>query len=233
MKFAIAVLLSSYAVGQIEQPRIGVMLNRDGSARPVLGMAGSTTLGDAAANGVISSSCAAICLFKTDSAIVSATGSVGAPPGPALFSFTSDSVLVYFPRARKLARWHSDQLDPVSLTIPGDILAMGNNSFVVRRPGGVWIVNSADQPVGSLPFETTAALLLDSGGSLDSGVLYATPSELIIRRPDQSLQIFSISGVTSLSYLGQNYVQVHTRDANYALRIDPGHERAFLLPEPQ
>ncbi len=42
----------------------------------------------------------------------------------------------------------------------------------------------------------------------------------------------------TLSWLGENYVQVRVRGSdgdytNYALRVDLGHERLFLLPEPE
>jgi len=227
MKFAIPLLMAACAFAQIEQPRIGVMLNLDGAARPLYGIHASATLGNPVVNGAISLACSSLCLIKTASSIVSSSGSVAAPPGAAMFAFSSDSALVFFPRVHRFARWRNDRLQPIPLDIAGEILAIGVDSFITRRPGGVWIVNSLDQPIDSLPFETRAALLLDSG------VLYATADELILRRPDRSQQVFPISGVISLSPIGVNYIQAHTRDANYALRVDPGHERSFLLPEPE
>lgn len=205
------------------------MRTSGGSAIPVFGVAGSATLGDAQLTGVVSSGCVGFCLFKTASSIVSASGSVNAPAGPALFSFAADSALVYFPHSRTLARFTAGHLDPIAFNIAGEILAIGPAAFVVRRPGGVWIVNSTGQPLDSLPRDVTAALLLDSG------LLYATPSDLILRRPDRSEQSFGVAGVRELSWLGSGYVQIRTAavNATYALRVDPGREKIFLLPDPQ
>ncbi len=82
--------------------------------------------------------------------------------------------------------------------------------------------------VQSLPQGTRAVLLFNGG------VVFATSHALVLRRTDASANIdqsFAVDGVESLSWLGENYVQVRTRQTSYALRIDAGHERMVLLPE--
>jgi hypothetical protein len=226
------ILLSLLSVGcawaQISQPKLGAMLSRDGSARDVLGVTGSVTLGDPVTTGVLSMGCSrTTCLLKTDSTIVSATGSVDAPPGPAIFSFDAGGALAFFPETRQLARWQNDSLTPVDFDVSGEIIAIGDGLFAVRRATGVWIVRDGDRAVQSLSHETRAALLFDGG------ILFATSRALILRRPNASEQSFAVEGVESLSWLGESYVQVRTHRLSYALRIDAGHERMSLLPDPE
>ncbi len=226
MKIILCLLSVGCAWAQISQPKLGAMLSRDGSARDVLGVAGSVTLGDPVMTGVLSMGCSrTTCLFKTDSAIVSATGSVDAPTGPAIFSFDAAGALVYFRETRQLARWQNDSLTPLDFDVSGEIIAIGDGLFAVPRATGVWIVRDGDRAVQSLPHGTRAVLLFNGG------ILFATSHALVLRRPDASEQSFAVDGVESLSWLGENYVQVRTHRLSYALRIDAGHERMVLLPE--
>lgn len=212
------------------------MLAPDRSARPVYGVTGSVTLGAPAATGILSLGCSKLlCLMKTDSSILSPSGIAAAPKGPAWFSFNGDSALVYIPQVRQLARWHDNQLDPVDFDVPGEILAVRGApdqiTFAIRNDAGVWIVGPGNTVLQSLPGATGPVLLLDNGG-----VLFASSDALILRRPNTSDLRFETGPVASLAWLGEHYVQVgvqaRTRESNYALRIDAGHERLFLLPEP-
>ncbi len=219
--------LTASAWAQIRQPKLGLMLAADHSARPVYGVTSSVTLGNPAATGVLSLGCSKlVCLIKTDSSIVSPTGAAAAPSGPALFAFEGNSALVYFPETRELMRWNADQLTPVDFNIAGEILAIREATFAIRNAAGTWIVGPDNTILQSLRGATGPVLLFDRG------VLFTTPMELILRRPDASEFRFEIGQVESLSWLGENYVQARTRGANYAVRIDPGHQRMFLLPEP-
>jgi hypothetical protein len=277
---------------QIGQPQLGAMLTAAGAPRVVFGVTGSVTIGDAPAEGVLSSNnvpsildmgCSrGMCLMKTDSALVSfaastaasPTGSmkVDAPAGPALFWFegfttTGDSALVYFPRSRQLARWQNGRLSYVDFDVTGEILAIGEATdgtlqFAVRNAAGTWIARNGDVIVESLhdaEFKGPALIL-------HGGVLFATGDGLILRRPDQSELVFRVGHIEAdpslahgpttaseprpsgseaprletitFSWLGENYVQVRLHGSggdysSYALRVDPGHERLFLLPEPQ
>lgn len=135
----------------------------------------------------------------------------------------------------------------------------GTLQFAVRNLAGTWVVRSGDVVVASLhgpestgPLGSTSPVLL-----LHGGVLFATSDGLILRRPDQSELVFKLGGgevaaagashvegapaglqQIALSWLGENYVQVRVRGSggdysDYALRVDLGHERMFMLPEPQ
>lgn len=188
----------------------------------------------------------------------SAGGNVNAPS-------SGNSALVYFPASRQLARWQNGQLSPVDFDVTGEILSIGEVSdgtlqFAVRNSGGAWIVRNGDVVVASLdgPESTGSVGSEPPVLLLHGGVLFATSDGLVLRRPDQSEMVFKLgaieteqaseprpsgSGATqleqiSLSWLGENYVQVRVRGsggayANYALRVDLGHERMFMLPEPR
>jgi hypothetical protein len=137
----------------------------------------------------------------------------------------------------------------------------GTLQFAVRNPGGTWIVRNGDVIVESLhDAQFTGPALLLHGGVLfltSDGLILRRPdqSELVFQvrhieaaglthgstsaselRPSASEA--PRPGQIALSWLGENYVQVTVPGsagdyANYALRIDLGHERLFLLPEPQ
>lgn len=211
MKVFLIVVCVASAFAQVEQPRLGTMLTRQGDARVVSGVAGSVTVGDAVASGIVAMGCSQTgCLSLTE---------------PALISFDESGALVYFIETRLLARWQSVVYTPVAFDVTGEILAIRSGLFAVRRRGGVWVVRDGDQIVQALPRSTRAVILLANG------VLFATAGEVILRRADGTEQRFPIEQVRSLSWLNDNYVQARARDASYAIRIDLGHERAFQLPE--
>jgi hypothetical protein len=91
--------------------------------------------------------------------------------------------------------------------------------FAVRRRNGVWIINQDGSMAGSLPRATGPVMLIPGG------VVYATRSEIVIG--DVRLPI---DGVTSFSWMSENYLQVRAGGVDYSLRIDPGHVTLFQLP---
>jgi len=137
--------------------------------------------------------------------------------------------------------------------------ADGTLQFAVRNPAGTWIVRNGVVIVDSL--QGPGSVLLLHGGILfvaSEGLILRRPdqSELVFPLGRVEAESGSTHGSTTateprpsgseasrlepiaLSWLGENYVQVRVRGlggnyANYALRVDLGHERLFLLPEPQ
>jgi hypothetical protein len=233
MKIAIAMSLGACAWAQsgLDRPTLGTMLDATGATRPVYGVAGSVTLGDVAATGVLSTACSQkVCLAKTDSSIISLTQSIDAPPGPALFALDGDAAFVYFPQSNRLARWHDGQLDPLDFDVDGEILSLravqGTLEFAARRRTGVWIVRDGNSVVDSLPRATKLVMLLKSG------VLFSVEDGLMLRRPDGAWVRFVVRGVEALLALGEDYVQIRAGGSTYALRVTPGREQLFLIPEP-
>jgi hypothetical protein len=273
MRVVLALVWATCVWGQIQQPQLGAMLGPDGVPRGVFGATGNATLGEFPAAGspasggltsILNMGCSRrVCLLKENSSIVSYAGStaglatVDAPAGPAWFWFDRataghvNAALVYFPASRQLARWQNGQLSSVNFDVFGEILSIreagdGTLQFAIRNRSGTWIVANGNAVVESLggpggPGAVGAVLLLPVG------VLFATRSGLVLRRPDASEMVFPLgqaqledgtSEQVALSWLGENYVQVRVRGSdgtgsNYALRVDPGHERLFMLPEPR
>jgi hypothetical protein len=210
---------------------MGLMLDADGAARAVYGVPGSATLGEVLATGVLSFGCSrVVCLLKTDSSVVSmseaGTQATDAPPGPALFSVEGDRALVYFPWSRQLARWHRGQLD--YLEFSAEVLAMreakGSVELAVRSGGRVAIVRDGEV-LEFLPDDAEPVLLLGDA------VLFATGDALVLRRPDGTETKFDVTDVDALFLLGDRFVQVNAGGLKYALRVEPGREGLFLLPE--
>ncbi len=226
MKIALFLIAASVMWAQVQRPQIGVMLANDGSARPLTGVAGSIAVGSAIANDVIAMGCSAqLCLMKMASSIVSPTGVVDAPAGSAMFWFSGDSALVYFPAAKRLARWHGDQLDPLSFEITGEILSIrqaidGSIQFAVRVGRQIWIEGQGGAMIQSLPGAIGPVILLGNGA------LFVTRDGIVLRRDDATELSFVIGQVQSMSWLGGNYVQA----SHHGIRVDAGHEGIFLLP---
>ena len=229
--------VAAYAQPSLDRPTLGTMLDANGIARPVYGISGSVTLGEVAASGVLSSACSRqLCLMKTGAAILSADGSVPAPPGPAIFALDGAAAWVYFPLSKQLARWQAGELDFLSVDIAGDIQSIRAGSdntidAVIRRGDRVWIarISAADGSVtflGSLPRAAGPMMLLG-----ENGVTFASRDGLVLRREDGSEIRFHVKNVSGIFALGEGYVEVRAGQSMYALRVDSGHERLFLLPE--
>jgi hypothetical protein len=219
-----AICTCAWAQSGIDRPQVGKMLDASGAVRTVYGIAASVTLGDAEIIGVVSSACSTMfCLAKTGTAVVSASGSVEAPAGPAMFAFDGDAASLWFSQSRQLAQWHNGALTPIDSMVDGEVLSIracaGSVEFAVRRESGEWIVRLDGSVVDSLPRSTGPVMLIPGGA------VYATREEIVIR----GLRI-PLERVTAFSQMSASYLQVRAGQVNYVLRIDAGRERLFQLP---
>jgi hypothetical protein len=226
MKILTTFAICACAWGQsgIDRPQLGKMLDASGAVRTVYGIVASVTLGDPEQTGVVSQACSkTFCLAKTETAVVSASGSADAPAGPALFAFDGDAAFVWFPRSRQLAQWQNGVLALIDSTVDGEVLSMracaGSVEFAVRRESGEWIVKLDGSVVDSLPRSTGPVMLIPGG------VVYATREEIVIR----GLRI-PLARVTSFSQMSAGYLQVRAGLLDYVLRVEPGREMLFQLP---
>jgi len=210
-------LIASYAWPQsgIEVPSAGLIVDPSGSLRAVQGVAGNFLLGPPIATGVLSAACSEqLCLAKTDSKILSATGETDAPPGPAIFGFDGDHAIVFFAESRAFARWNKDQLESVDLAADDVVLSIraGDNGIEValrRDWTGV----------------TNGPVLL-----LKEGVLFATTDELILRHRDATELRFEFAGAETITPTGPHYAAIRSGAVTFLLRLDAGHEQLFMLP---
>jgi hypothetical protein len=234
-KLVLFLLLSVavFAQSGITVPAAGFMLDHSGSLRAVTGIGQSFLVGDALRTGVLSAACArSLCLIKTAASVVTQdTNDAGtpAPAGPALFSIHNRSALVYFPAVNQFAHFEDSQLHLRNWSVDGTVLALRATNegpqFAVRRGDGVWIIALDGSVLDSLPSRTVAVLLLN-------GVtLYSLPRRVVLRHADGSETCFDLPGAISFSQLGENYVQISTSSATYALRLQTGREQLSLLPD--
>jgi len=217
---------------QIEIPAMGAIADSSGALRQVKGVAGSFLLGPATVSGVLSAACSErLCLAKTDSKILSATGETDAPSGPAIFALAGSDAIVYFPEPGVFAHWHDDTLETLDWVVDGEVLSIRLHGKVIeialRREGQVWIVHPDGSVIDSIA-EATGPVLL-----LPEGVLFATSDEVVFRR-DGTEARFEVAGVDSITAMGPHYAAIYAGNdvgvAVYALRTEPGRESLFLLP---
>jgi len=199
------------------------MLDATGAVRTVYGIAASVTVGDAEITGVLSQACGKnFCLAKTETSIVSSSGAVSAPTGPALFAFAGDAAFIWFPQSRQLAQWQTGVLTTIDSTVDGEVLSIrasaGSAELAVRRQSGEWLVKPDGSVVDAL-FSSGPLMLIPSG------VVYATRDEIVIR----DLRI-PLDRVTAFLQMAPGYLQVRAAGIDYALRVEKGREMLFQLP---
>jgi hypothetical protein len=229
MRLLIVVVYFAALAGAQSLPQIGEMLDPAGSLRPVFGVAGNFMTGPARNERVLSAACSAqLCLAKTDTKILSPSGSVAAPAGPALIAIQGDSVLVYFQLSETLVRWHDNVLEPLNWNVKGTPLsiraAADGVDVAVRRANQVWLARSDGAAVARIPDATGPVMLLADG------TLLVVKQSLVLRRPNTQDLRFDLPGVEALSALGEHYVQVRAGGTLYALRTEPDREQLYLLP---
>jgi len=217
MKHALLLFIASRAWAQsgVEVPSAGMIVDPSGSLRAVQGVAGNFLLAPPMATGVLSAACSEqICLAKTDAKILSATGHVDAPPGPAIFGLYRDTAVIFFPQSQTFARWRDDALEPLDWTVDDEVLS---------------IRVSIDRVEIALRHDwagvTNGPVLL-----LTEGVVLATADELVLRHPDASETRFDLTGTESISSMGPHYAAIRAGVVTFVLRLDPGQEQLFLLP---
>ncbi len=214
----------AWAQSGIEVPSIGTIVDSTGALRQVQGVAGSFLLGPIELSGVLSAACSKrLCLAKTDSKILSATGETDAPSGPAIFDLGDKEAIIFFPEPHTFARWRNDSLEPLDWVVEDEILSITVKKIAVRSNEETSIVQSDGSVVDSIP-EATGPVLL-----LPKGIVFATKDEIVLRQDDTEVR-YALANARSITPMGPPYVAIYVADAIYALRTDQGRESLFLLP---
>jgi hypothetical protein len=222
------VCLPLWAQSGLDRPQVGQMLDEQGFLWPVFGMGGSFTVDVASASRVLSTACTrALCLAKTNSAILTGGAAKPAPLGGAKIAIHGATAWIYFPKTRQFGLWRAGTLTLTELNVDGEVLALQAGwKLAVRRDSGVWIVSGDGVILDSVPSEAGPVLLLDDGG-----VVYATSDSLVLRRPGGNEMRFATPSVNVLFQLGEGYVEARSGVAIYALRTSTGREQLFQLPQ--
>ncbi len=231
MKPILLWIFTALCASGIDVPGVGILVDPSGALRSVQGVAGNFLLGGPGASGIISAGCSEqLCLAKSDSKILSASGESDAPSGPAIFAFNGGQAIVYFPETRSFVRWHEDALDPLDWNVDGEVLSLrvrsGEAEIAVRRGGDVWLIRPDGSVIDWVATTLGPALLLADG------VLFATADSLVFRRADQTEVRLALTGAEAITQMGPHYAAVRVGNSFYAVRTDSGREQLFLLPAP-
>lgn len=235
----------------IDGPSVGLVRDPSGAVRPVLGLAANFWLGKPVAVGVLSCGFSGRAgLLKTSSRLLvldargQTTATLDAPEGPALFAFSRDGApsLVYYPLAGQIQRWVVGRLEPIPLdthAIPGVVLALSYNggpwaTLLVQRDRTIWKLTISTF-TGFVRTRTAvpgiaAPVLLNGDGSL----VYSTAHGVILRRADGSeTPLAGPVSAAGLTRLGEDWILAREpgNGRSFALRLTPGRERAYQLPE--
>lgn len=229
MKFALALLAAALCRAQspVSVPVLGKMVDSSGALRTLYGVAGSFTAGPPEFFEVVSSGCSAeLCLIKTPGWIIGPEQAAAAPPGPAIMSVEAGEAVIYFPAARRFARWSHGRMEWLAWQVEGEVLSLRADQIAVRRGSDVWIVRPDGAILSYLPQVQGPVWLLDGA------VLFASDEHLVLRRSGGEELKFALPGVRNFFQLGTEYVQAKAAGASYALRTVPGREAMLMLPEP-
>jgi hypothetical protein len=240
--------MAVWAQQTLAPPQVGFLVNSNGGVYPVNGLAGNFVLGRATGSGIISAAFSgAFRLLKTDSAlsVVNQLGRVvartDAPPGPALFAFSSDGspTVVYFPQSKTLRVWDGREFRPGPEfdqdVICTSALNTGQAAFVVQRDGELWNLR-VDLESGAIVSQAVlpgiaAPVLMLAGG----GLVYRDSKGLAIRQADGSEKHIAAHLPANIAFgqMGGAWVQITDLATGRlsALNAQPGHEGYYLLPE--
>jgi hypothetical protein len=225
-----AAAMSLCAQSPLGRPLLGQMIDQQRRLRPVYGVSGSFRVDNPIAERVFASACsAALCLAKTELALISGSITTPAPPGGAVIALDSTGATVYFSLTKQFMRWQSGSLRKLDLNVQGNVLSTasraGGLAIAVERDGVIWISGEDGSILDSLPDSACAVLLLPTL------TVYATPDTVVSRKSDGSELRFPASGVESFAALGDGYVEAIADGVLYALRTTAGHEQLFQLPQ--
>jgi hypothetical protein len=248
-------ILAAAACAQpaLAPPQVGFLQDGANSFRPVFGIAGNFVLGDSVLNGVTDASYSgSFALLKTDTSVIAVDsqgqvlGAMDAAAGPADFAFFSDGspAFVYLPGPNLLFEWYGTgfQMVPFDCQLfpPSAVLAISapdraHVAFLIQRDHGPWEIGvlvetgEADSQA-ALSGAGTPALRLSSGE-----LIYTDANGAVIRKSDATEVHLAaqLPANFTLAQMGAGWVELSdaSSSARFAIRVAPGREGLFVLPE--
>ncbi len=241
--------VAAAAQAQIGVPRAGCVLDRGGSLRTVYGIPAILMPGSVVESGVISAACSGqLALVKTGSALEVRDGQLRlvarwpAPFGPARLAIASNgSAAAYFVETRELVAIEGTRAPrPLRNALPGAVLAIASAGThyldaVVSIGGAAQLVrislaNGAIERYTALPEIVGGPVMLLSDGTL----VYGDGANIAILRPGGAEQRFALPApAVSIYAMGDQLAGIAFAGGTgpAALRLEPGRERVFRVPE--
>jgi hypothetical protein len=254
IRFLLAVCVAgalAYPQPAIAPPRVGLIQDSNHSLRPVLGLAGNFALDASLGEGITTSAFSgSYALVKTDTSIMVLDRdgvqvySMDADAGPALFAFSNEGApaFVYLVQSQTLQQWQSDHFEPAPFAadqVNGVVLAIaspgpGRLTLIAKRDDGMWTVDLSGASQFLIP-PVDGPVLLRNDGSL----LYATVEGFVLHHADGTDQAVGGPGLQPVSLgfeqMAQDWIHVTEQNSlrHFAIRLTPGHEQTYQLPEAQ
>ena len=252
---AMAFMLAAavYAQPALAPPQVGFLQDGANSYRPVWGIAGNFVLGGSAFSGVASAAYSgSFGLVKTDKSVIAVDNqgkvlaSMAAPAGPAAFAFFSDGspAFIYLASTNLLFEWYGTRFQMVpfdyQLFPPSAVLGIsapdrGHVTFLIKRDLRPWeirvlIDTGQSDSQAALTGANTPALRLSSGE-----LVYADANGIVIRKADATEIHLNAQLPLSFSFaqMGAGWVELSDlgSSARFAIRVTPGRESLYFLPE--
>jgi hypothetical protein len=235
--------LSVWGQSGLTAPSLGFIRDPQGSFRAVSGLGGNFLLSDSSTDGVDSAAFSGTSGFlKTGSRldVLERQGevlfSVDVPDGPVLFAFSSRGgpALVFFQSTATLLRCTRSDLEPVMLDpvrIAGTVLAIAAPAtLAIQRDDGVWLLRPDSE--SPLPGVQAPLFLAPSGD-----IVFSEPGGIVIRRDGASdLHLATPIAPGAFVQFADGWLQAIDADPAstrmLAIRIAPGREQVFELPQP-
>ncbi|MGH9630116.1 MAG: hypothetical protein ACRD7E_17505 [Bryobacteraceae bacterium] len=232
MRAAVLLMLCVAATAQVNAPQVGLLLDREGGLRPVLGIAGNFVVGAPVHEGVLAAAFSGqtgLAKTETELLVLDASGAVterlSAPEGTALFAFDANGMpaAALFPGVEELWRWNTEGvIERQIVSLQGEALALSAAKLLVRREEGLWLVGEA----GESPAEPGAVALLEDGT-----VLAIQGDELLIPRTGGRISIPEVSAESvRVRQMGRGWLAVEYGTRLYAVCIAAGRESVHQMP---
>lgn len=253
--FLMTFTLAAVACAQpaLAPPQVGFVQDSANSFRPIFGVSGNFALGGSVFSGVASAAYSGSFGFvKTDTSVFAVDSqarvlaAMDAPAGPADFAFFGDGspAFVYLANSNLLFQWYGTgfqmvpfdcQLFPSSAVVAISAPDRWHVAFLIQRDHGlgevrVLIETGESDSQSALPGVRAPALRLSSGE-----LIYTDANGIVIRRAEATEIHLNaqLPASFALAQMGAGWVELSdlASSARFAIRVTPGHEGLYFLPE--
>ena len=248
-----ALAAAALAQPALAPPQVGFLKDGTNSVHPVFGIAGNFLVGDPAFDGVVAAAYSgSFALLKTDTSVIAmdnqaqVLAAMDAPLGPAAFAFFKDGspAFVYLLGPNLLFQWYGRgfqmipfdcRLFPASAVLGISAPDAAHVVFLIQNDNGLQeirvLVESGElDSQTALPGVNAPALRLAT-----SELVYADANGLVIRKTDASEVHLNalLPANFSLAQMGADWAELSdvASTARFAIRVTPGHEGFYALPE--
>ena len=239
MKFPALLYFAANLMAQtaLDVPWLGASRDSSGRIRNIYGVSGNFLAGEPAGEPVQSAA------FSRQSSLIKTANGVQvrrkdgmllaerpAEDGPALFAFDAlgAPALVYLLNSHTFLQWDGKQFTEIETLLDGDVRSIavsssGDWSAAVRRNGRLFRLTAAGI-AEAFANDVTDVVLLPGGRAL-------LIAGLELRLGSTTFSLNESTSAIEIEWMSDDWLQLTVGAHQYALRIKPGSEAMFRLPE--